>query len=485
MFVGAPKRRGLTAMRFATTMFVHTSVMACLISAGPIFSADAVFDLTRLKLGSGGRLVSDPAQVLGSFAYRPTGKLKLSANPERERDAMTSKVYALAAPATVLVKAETSGGPSLGTGWIYAPDGWIVTNFHVVAGAEFDPMTGGPAVSVYFGRIPEDDVFMHLDDKPLVATIYKADKVRDLALLRVQRPAEQAAKLPVIQLARQRAGPGDDCVMIGHPAASTLWTIRKGGVVSQGTFPDELMKALQTRLTARGKTSGQAAPPSVASSEPKTKIVLTNCNVNHGDSGGPLLNANGELIGVTFGMPSIESAAGSSSVISYHIHLDEVRRFLADLPKEPAVDVPDPWPPGLFSKMRDEDGDGVPGTLEFSATEGGQVCGLMLDLNQATAVTLKPAELPDAAANHTWQFQFALSIKPTLRAFYATSGSGRIDLILNGRESDLMATGGLRLVDGKWTPLKPQRQKLLDSELFSNATQRLRFTRIMNKLMSE
>ena len=423
--------------------------------------------------------------MLGSFDYRPEGKFKLSANPERERDAMTTKVYGLAAPATVLIKADTSSGPSLGTGWIYSPDGWIVTNNHVVAGADFDPLTGGPAVSVYIGRIPDDDVFMHLDDKPLAATIYKTDKVRDLALLRINRPSDQKDKLPVIPLAHQQAGPGDDCVLIGHPAASTLWTIRKGGVVSQGKFPDELMTAVQTRLSSRGKTAGAVETATVAANQPKLKVLITNCNVNHGDSGGPLLNTNGELIGVTFGMPSVESAAGSSSVISYHIHLDEVRNFLADLPKQPSVDVPDPWPPGLFSKMRDEDGDGIPDTLEFSATDGGQVCGLLLDLNQATAASLKPAELADAAADHAWQFQFALSIKPTLRAFYATTSSGKIDLILTGRESDLMATGGFRLVDGKWTALKPQRQKLLDPSNFSSPTQRERFTRIMNKLMSE
>jgi serine protease Do len=324
-----------------------------------------------------------------------------------------------------------------------------------------------------------------LDDKPLAATIYQTDKVRDLALLRVNQPGEQKDKLPVIPLARRPAGPGDDCVMIGHPAASTLWTIRKGGVVSQGKFPDELMNAVQSRLRNRGKTAAASDAATVASTEPKMKVLITNCNVNHGDSGGPLLNANGELIGVTFGMPSVESAAGSSSVISYHIHVDEVRRFLADLPKEPSIDVPDPWPPSLYSKMRDEDGDGIPDTLEFSATEGGQVSGLMLDLNQATAAGLKPAELGAAAANHTWQFQFALSIKPSLRAFYATTASGKIDLILTGRESDLMATGGLRLVDGKWTALKPQRQKLLDASYFSSSTQSQRFTRIMNKLMSE
>jgi hypothetical protein len=71
-------------MRFATSMFVHTTVVACLIAIRPSFSAVQAFDLTRMKLRPGGRLVGDPAGVLGSFQYRPAGKLKLSAKMLRE-----------------------------------------------------------------------------------------------------------------------------------------------------------------------------------------------------------------------------------------------------------------------------------------------------------------------------------------------------------------------------------------------------------------
>ncbi len=48
-----------------------------------------------------------------------------------------------------------------------------------------------------------------------------------------------------------------------------------------------------------------------------------------------------------------------------------------------------------------------------------------------------------------------------------------------------MAAGGLRLEGGKWAVFKPQGQKLLDPALLSSPAQKQRFTRIMNKLMSE
>jgi hypothetical protein len=74
----------MTVMRFATSMFVDTAVVACLIAMQPRFSADQAVDLTRIKLRPGGRLVSDPAGVLGCFDYRRPGKLKLSAKMLRE-----------------------------------------------------------------------------------------------------------------------------------------------------------------------------------------------------------------------------------------------------------------------------------------------------------------------------------------------------------------------------------------------------------------
>jgi hypothetical protein len=169
-------------------------------------------------------------------------------------------------------------------------------------------------------------------------------------------------------------------------------------------------------------------------------------------------------------------------VLSYHVHLDEVKAFLAKRPEEPAVEVPDPWPAALFSKMLDADGDGTPDTLEFSASDGGAVSGLLLDLNQTTAAALKKVALANAAADHSWKFQFALTLKPAVRAFYDTLDGGQIDLILTGRESDEAADGGWRREGDKWVPFKPDRQKLVDPALFKTAAEKQRFTRIMNRL---
>ncbi|HEV2970825.1 MAG TPA: serine protease [Pirellulales bacterium] len=459
------------------------SVLAAVCSIGGaavVGSEPARFDLSKFRLGSGSQLAASPAQILGSCQYLQAGTPKLRVNQEKERGA-AADVYGRVAPATVLIKAQIGGKTSWGSGWIVDPEGWIITNNHVVAEADIDPNTGARAVAIYRGRIEDD--FMHLIEQPSQATIYKTDKDRDLALLRIARLPTDKDKLPVIEFAKQPPKPGSDCVVIGHPAAGTLWTVRSGEILGMANFPNDLMNAVTARLESPAKGSDHGGVQKSFSAAPQWKVLLTNCNVNHGDSGGPLLNANGELIGVTMGMPSSQAAAGSSSVLSYHVHLDEVKSFMAVKPQEPVAETPDPWPPGLYSKLLDEDGDGTPDTLAFSTTDGGPLCGVLLDLSQATAAALSKAELADAAAKHTWKFQFALATKPALRAFYDSGYSGQIDLILTGREADMTATDGLRLENGKWSSFKPkQQQKLIDPALLNNVAERARFAKITNRL---
>jgi S1-C subfamily serine protease len=469
-------------MRLAMILCSSTTLAVCSIGGAAVQAAEPVrFDLSKFRLGSGSQLAASPAQILGSCQYLQAGTPKLRVNQEKERGA-AADVYGRVAPATVLIKAQIGGKTSWGSGWIVDPEGWIITNNHVVAGADVDPNTGGRAVTIYRGRI-EDDTFMHLIDVPVAAAIYKTDKDRDLALLRIARLPTEKDKLPFIEFAKQPPKQGSDCVVIGHPAAGTLWTVRSGEIVGLAEFPNDLMNAVTARLESPAKSSDHGAAQKSFSAAPQWKVLLTNCNVNHGDSGGPLLNATGELIGVTMGMPSSQAAAGSSSVLSYHVHLDEVKSFMAVKPQEPVAETPDPWPPGVYSKLLDEDGDGVPDTLAFSTTDGGPLCGALLDLSQATAAALSKPELADAAAKHTWKFQFALATKPALRVFYDSADSGQVDLILTGREADMTATDGLRLENGKWTSFKPQQQqKLIDPALLKNLAERARFTKITNRL---
>jgi S1-C subfamily serine protease len=88
-------------------------------------------------------------------------------------------------------------------------------------------------------------------------------------------------------------------------------------------------------------------------------VIVTDARISGGDSGGPLLNEKGNLIGLTFAT-SANSTAGS---VGWHITLDHVREFVADLPEDPEGVPFDLWSAGLpnsarVAELSDADEDG-------------------------------------------------------------------------------------------------------------------------------
>ncbi len=134
---------------------------------------------------------------------------------------------------------------SLGTGFIIHPDGWIATNFHVIATTE--PLW---AVLTDGRRFP-------------IVEVVNASRARDLAILRID-----AKGLPTLPLGNSSAvRPGDSVVAIGHPLG--LEDTVSNGLVSAVRHVHEDLEVLQI--------SAPIAP---------------------GSSGGPLFNERGEVIGV-------------------------------------------------------------------------------------------------------------------------------------------------------------------------------------------
>ena len=141
-------------------------------------------------------------------------------------------------------------GTSSGTGVIVSHDGYIVTNAHVVENAA--------AISVQL-----------TDDRVFSASLVGSDTISDLAVLRVDAndliPAEfgDSEKLRV----------GDTVVAIGDPL----------GVEFRGTFTDGIVSAINRDVTTDGRTM---------------TLIQTNAALNSGNSGGPLINCYGQVIGI-------------------------------------------------------------------------------------------------------------------------------------------------------------------------------------------
>jgi S1-C subfamily serine protease len=169
-----------------------------------------------------------------------------------------------------------------GTGFVWNKEGYIVTNFHVIEGAQevvitLQDQTNWPAQVI--GLAPE----------------------RDLAVLKIKAPKEKLAPLPLGDSAALTVG--RKVLAIGNPFGldATLTT----GVVS--ALGREIESPTQRKIT---------------------NVIQTDAAINPGNSGGPLLNSQGQLIGVN---TMIYSPSGASAGIGFAIPVNTVKEVVPEL----------------------------------------------------------------------------------------------------------------------------------------------------------
>jgi serine protease Do len=173
------------------------------------------------------------------------------------------------------------GGTSFGSGFIISPDGYVLTNHHVVDGAS--------------------EVIVHLTDRrELKAKVIGSDPTSDVAVLKVD-----AANLPVLALSDSRnLKPGQWVLAIGSPFG------------------------FDHSVTA-GVVSGLGRP-SLDSSQRYVPFIQTDVAINRGNSGGPLLNTSGEVVGINSQIFSNSGGyMGVSFAIPIEVAMNAVRQIRA------------------------------------------------------------------------------------------------------------------------------------------------------------
>ena len=197
----------------------------------------------------------------------------------------SASVFARALPS--VVKVLTNEGH--GSGVVASTQGFIITNYHVVAEYE--------TVGVVFSTdIDSDEVNL--------ATVVRFDEVADLALLRLNR---DVPGLVAIKTASGEVNIGDDVHAIGHPLGED-WTYTRG-YVSQ-------------------KRQNYAWQTGVAEHH-VANVIQTQTPINPGNSGGPLLNDDGEMIGInSFGNADAQG-------LNFAIDLSSVNSFLKSQESRP------------------------------------------------------------------------------------------------------------------------------------------------------
>ncbi len=175
------------------------------------------------------------------------------------------------APAVVLIQT-TSGGvfggaAGTGSGVIYASDGWILTNRHVVEDAE-------------------SLVIELSDDRTFEGTVYGIDTLTDLAIVKVE-----ATGLPVAPIGTSRdLEPGQLAIAIGNPLGYRH-TVTTGIVSGLGRVI-------------------QASDASQTNAERLRNLIQTDAAINPGNSGGPLLNSAGQVIGINTAVSTTAQGLG-------------------------------------------------------------------------------------------------------------------------------------------------------------------------------
>ncbi len=191
-----------------------------------------------------------------------------------------SAVYKKAGPAVVLILGSDDGkSGSGGTGSIITHDGKVITNAHVVINKDHVYKT------IYvFLKPPKltGDTRRDLSNRYKARLIsYSPAEELDLALLQIENAPPN---LPTIDFADpDSVGIGDDAVAIGHPEQGGLWTLTTGAVST----------VIANFAGVKGK-----------------HVFQTEASVNHGNSGGPLLDDQGNMIGINT-MVARRGAGGS------------------------------------------------------------------------------------------------------------------------------------------------------------------------------
>ena len=191
------------------------------------------------------------------------------------------EVYKKVNPSVVTVVAHLKDAGSVGTGVIFTEDGYILTNHHIVKGGQLCTVILDTGYSY---------------DAKYVA----GDAENDLAILKVDEAGLPAAEF----------GDSDD-LTVGDPAYAIGNPL---GVELRGTLTDGIISAINRDVEVDGRTM---------------TLLQTNAALNTGNSGGPLINQYGQVVGIN--VIKMSSAYASVEGLGFAIPTSSIDRIVNDL----------------------------------------------------------------------------------------------------------------------------------------------------------
>ena len=281
----APKQKKTASGRFGAGSVVAIALAAALVGGG-------VGGVVGSGFGSSGGSTS---VAVSDRTDSGSGGTEVSTTKVKAGDTMTSsQIYSTYGKSVVSVNVKTSNGEGAGTGFFISDDGYILTCHHVIDGAT--------AISI-----------VTQDSNSYEAEVVGSDSDLDTAVLKVKN-ADKKTTFPAVVLGDSSSlTVGDSVTAIGN-ALGTLANTLTTGVVS-------------AKDRAISMSDGTAM-----------KLLQTDCTVNSGNSGGPLFNQYGEVIGIinakySSGTSTFSSNEASIEGIGFAIPINDVQTILSDLMK--------------------------------------------------------------------------------------------------------------------------------------------------------
>jgi 2-alkenal reductase len=272
-------------------MTKHIRLIALVISTLVLAAAACQFALGPLSVGG-----TEAPEVSQS-----TTAVQISEDLLSQQESLIS-LYQSVSPGVVSISVATELGGGQGSGFVYDAEGHIVTNYHVVQGANYIEVafpSGFKAVGEVVGE----------------------DTDSDLAVIHVDAPANELHPLPLGDSDALHVG--QYVVAIGNPFG-LHGSMSTGIVSSLGRSMESMNESAQGFFSAGD-------------------LIQTDAAINPGNSGGPLLNLNGEVIGVNRAIRTFASAEDGNALnsgIGFAVSSNIISRVVPSLITEGEYDYP-------------------------------------------------------------------------------------------------------------------------------------------------
>ena len=180
---------------------------------------------------------------------------------------------------------QTVTGAAAGSGFVITEDGYILTNYHVISGAN--------SITVAFS-----------DGKTYPATLVGGEEANDIAVIKI----DATGLKPVVIGSSSDMLVGEQVTTIGNPLGELTFSESTG-----------IISAVDRTITM--------------SDGAEMNMIQTDCAINSGNSGGPLFNSHGEVIGIVSAKYSSGGSSSSASVegLGFAIPMDDVAQMVSEL----------------------------------------------------------------------------------------------------------------------------------------------------------